>query len=505
MADICLLVEGAYPYVTGGVSSWLHALINNLSNFSFALVHVGARPDTERQVRYTLPANVVEFREVFTGATRHNKQNLFTRKRFAYSANNEDLLRLHEAIALGKPYNAQDLYPLLQRPGFAGLSTSELLYAADSWKHVISLYQTYAYKQPFVDFFWTFRQTYLPLLNIVEAQLPEASVYHAVSTGFCGLLGALAKLRRGRPFLVTEHGLYTREREIEIAQSSWLEQLAEKERAQLRRMNFFQEWWLNMYRFMERISYDTADAVISITEVNQVYQRAHGARPERMHVIPNGINTAQLDGLRLEQGEESEEFRIGFVGRVVSIKDVKTFVRAIKIASETISRLQVYIVGPTDEEADYYAECRHLITMLNLEDVIHITGPADVKQYYRKIDVLVLTSLSEGQPLVVLEANSAGIPVVATEVGACRELLLGITAEDQALGASGLLTPVASPPATAQALTLLWQDRALRVRMGRAGRERVRRFYGQDHLYQTYTSLYTCYIFQKALVSAGSL
>src|SRR5260370_32059207 len=65
VADICLLVEGAYPYVTGGVSSWLHQLVSNLPNLTFAIIHIGARPDPQRKMLYRLPQNVIEFREIF--------------------------------------------------------------------------------------------------------------------------------------------------------------------------------------------------------------------------------------------------------------------------------------------------------------------------------------------------------------------------------------------------------------------------------------------------------
>src|SRR5437763_6873511 len=110
--------------------------------------------------------------------------------------------------------------------------------------------------------------------------------------------------------------------------------------------------------------------------------------------------------------------------------------------------------------------------MLDLASILRFTGSADVKKYYSQIDVLVLTSLSEGQPLVILEASCAGVPVIATDVGACRELLLGISHEDQALGASGIITPVASPQETARALVELWQDPQRRLRMGEAGQQR---------------------------------
>lgn len=492
MAEICLLVEGAYPYVTGGVSNWIHELVRNLPHLTFAIVYVGTRPDATRKVLYRLPPNVVAFHEIFLSDLTRLQKPARNRHR---SASWRQFHALHEAIAIGKAYDIQLFTSLVRSPGFAGLTASDLLYTRESWDMLVELYQLHAPQESFVDFFWTYRFTYLPIFAILEAVLPAARVYHAVSTGFCGLLGALARIRSGRPFMLTEHGIYTREREIEIAQSTWISQLTAGHRRPDQRLSFFQQWWLNIYRFMELVAYQIADSIISITGVNQQYQLKHGADASKALVIPNGINVEQL--IHLARSAPTGSFLVGFVGRIVPIKDVKTFIRAIKIANETIPNLEVYLVGPTEEDAQYFQECSQLVELFNLKAIIHFTGPTDVKPYYGRLDVVVLTSLSEGQPLVILEANCAGLPVIATDVGACRELLTGITAEDQALGTSGLITPVASPGATAAALVQLWRDTDLRQRMGRAGQQRVQRFYRQNDLYDTYSDLYCGHILEK--------
>jgi len=59
IADVCMLVEGTYPYVSGGVSSWIHGLITNLPDFTFSLVHLSSAPVSDRVAQYVLPANVI--------------------------------------------------------------------------------------------------------------------------------------------------------------------------------------------------------------------------------------------------------------------------------------------------------------------------------------------------------------------------------------------------------------------------------------------------------------
>src|SRR6476660_2974357 len=65
LADVCMLVEGTYPYVSGGVSSWIHSLITNLPDFTFSLVHIGALPGAKRTLQYKLPANVIGVHDIF--------------------------------------------------------------------------------------------------------------------------------------------------------------------------------------------------------------------------------------------------------------------------------------------------------------------------------------------------------------------------------------------------------------------------------------------------------
>jgi len=101
-----------------------------------------------------------------------------------------------------------------------------------------------------------------------------------------------------------------------------------------------------------------------------------------------------------------------------------------------------------------------------------------------------LTSLREAQPLALLEAHACALPAVATDVGACREILEGGVPEDRAMGPSGIVTPVADPEGTARALIELGQDARRRERMGEAGLRRVARFYRKADTFAAYRRLY---------------
>ena len=106
----------------------------------------------------------------------------------------------------------------------------------------------------------------------------------------------------------------------------------------------------------------------------------------------------------------------------------------------------------------------------------------------------MLTSISEAQPLVILEANCCGVPCVTTDVGACRELINGRTPDDVLLGPGGLVTPIAQAGETAAAVIKILKDKNLQKSMGCAGKKRVERFYNEKDLNFAYLELYRKYL-----------
>lgn len=68
----------------------------------------------------------------------------------------------------------------------------------------------------------TIRAMLFPLLTLLSSDIPIADAYHAISTGYGGILATLASVRTKKPLLLTEHGIYTREREEEIIRADWI-------------------------------------------------------------------------------------------------------------------------------------------------------------------------------------------------------------------------------------------------------------------------------------------
>ena len=180
----------------------------------------------------------------------------------------------------------------------------------------------------------------------------------------------------------------------------------------------------------------------------------------------------------------------GLIGRVVPIKDVKTFLRAVRSVVSEIPEFEAWIVGPEDEDPGYAQECHSLVSSLGLTGQVHFLGFRNIREIMPQLGVMVLTSISEAQPLVILEAWCAGTPVVSTDVGSCRELIEGVGEQDRALGTAGEVVPIADPQATARVIQRLLQNPERWHAAQRAGEQRVQERYSDELMFARYSRLY---------------
>jgi glycosyltransferase involved in cell wall biosynthesis len=213
-----------------------------------------------------------------------------------------------------------------------------------------------------------------------------------------------------------------------------------------------------------------------------------GAPPDRLTVIPNGIDYDRFSAI--PRDTPSRRPTVALIGRVVPIKDVKTFIRAAALLRDMIPDVRVLLLGPTEEDPIYFRECEEMIAHLGLGETFEFAGRVRLDDFLGHIDAIALTSISEAQPLVLLEAGAAGVPSVATDVGSCRELILGRADENPPLGPGGFVTPLANPMATAKALADLLMDPQLRKRCGEAIRQRTQRYYNKKVVDRLYHDLY---------------
>ncbi len=502
VADVCLVLEGTYPYVQGGVSSWVHQIVTELPDVTFALFFLGSTREQAAKKRYTPPANVISLIEVFlfeplppeelvpAPLDANSRQRLF-------SALSHFYLKAEGEAQLPAFWDVVDTLDALSAAG-KRCTFGNLAHDLEAWDLLTEVCERFAPEESFIDFFWAARFVHLPVWTALRAreQLPRARVYHSVSTGYAGLLGAYAARRFSVPYLITEHGIYTKERIAEISQATWIYDPPSRYFNVGDGIGAFKQFWINLFMFLGQISYDAAQRIVSLFEGNTYLQIEFGAEARRLEVIPNGIDPAKFDAALARRHERlakglGDEIVIGFIGRVVPIKDVKTLIRAARTVVAREPRAVFHIIGPTEEDPDYFAECRQMVQLMGLEQKVLFLGPKNVREILSGLDVCVLTSISEGLPLIILEAFAAGVPCVATDVGACRELIFGRTPEDKGIGRAGLLTKICSPLDTADALLRVTSSATQLIGMGQAGRLRTEQHYRQAEIMGKYHAFYT--------------
>jgi glycosyltransferase involved in cell wall biosynthesis len=489
-ADIGLLLEGTFPYVAGGVSSWVNQMIRGFPDVRFAVVFIGSLEEEYGEQKYELPQNVVHFERHYLYSKRVAPEIKKVDGDPATFAVVEEMHRYFRA-----PHAHAEGRALFQQlaPELAGgrLNEEDFLYSHRSWDFISAQYREFSSDPSFVDYFWTVRTMHAPiwiLANIAKNLIP-CRAYHTVSTGYAGLLGALLKYRTGKPLILSEHGIYTKERRIDLFNAHWIPDNRVIFQRDPTEIAYFRQMWMRFFEGIGKICYDASDSIIALFEGNRKRQIEDGANPALTTNIPNGIDIARYAPLRTQRAARTPPV-MALIGRVVPIKDIMTYIRSMRTVVNRVPEAEAWIIGPEDEDAEYAQECRNLAVGLGLVDKVKFLGFQSLTDVLPQVGVMVLSSISEALPLVLLEGFAAGVPAVATDVGACRQLLYGLDAEDQALGAAGTVVGIADPQALATAVIELLTDQEKWRAASNAGIRRVETYYNQEQMFGRYRDIY---------------
>ncbi len=508
--DVMLLLEGTFPYVSGGVSSWVNQIIRGFPELRFGLCFIGSRRQDYGQPKYALPDNVVHLETHYIHEHLAASEVVRSRGDAAAFARMDELHDKFRSYGRSDAASHAELTALLGEliPMMADggkLDENAFLFSKQAWDHLAEQYRTFCTDPSFVDYFWTVRIMHLPIWTLarVARNLIPARCYHTISTGYAGFLGSLMKMQTGRPLILSEHGIYTKERKIDLFQSEWIRDnrnVFEKDASQI---PYFRDLWIRFFEALGRLCYQASNQIVALYETNRLRQISDGAPAERTRNVPNGIDLPRLSRLRAQRTEAIPPV-LCLLGRVVPIKDVKTFIRAMRTVVNHYPEAEAWIAGPEDEDPAYAEECHAIADGLGLGEKVRFLGFQKIDEILPKVGLVVLSSISEALPLVLLEGFAAGVPGVATDVGSCRQLIHGLSEEDQALGAAGEVVGIAQPQALADAALKLLTDPARWHAAQAAGIARVERYYTQDMMFGAYRALYQQALAQSEAPAAGA-
>ncbi len=460
---ICFVLEGSYPYVRGGVSSWVDTFIRNLPEHEFALWTVSDTEKKRGKYGYELPGNVSQIDEHFLDCAL--RMRMKGPRNIRFSASERQALK--ELITCKRA----DWPALLELVEHKAANPVEFL-MSETLLDIIKEFSLEEHPSVgFLDLFWTIRSMFLPVFYLMQQPIPEATLYHSLSTGYGGLIGALAGVHHNRPFVLSEHGIYTREREEEILLSEWINPA-------------FRPLWIAFFNSISLFCYQSASRVTSLFGEASKIQQEMGCPPEKCDVVANGIQVKKF--LDIPDKKADGWIDIGAIVRMAPIKDIKTLIYAFSNLKHELPNVRLHVLGPIDDE-EYYQECLSLIRLYDVKDIV-FTGVVDTASYMARLDFTTLTSISEGQPYAIIESMAAGRPVVATNVGSCRELIEG--APGDTFGHAGISVPPLHQSELVQAFLALCRSPEQRRAMGMAGRQRAAQYYGLDRTLSSYLDVY---------------
>lgn len=230
---------------------------------------------------------------------------------------------------------------------------------------------------------------------------------------------------------------------------------------------------ISLYNRLDRWLMRRADRVVVVSEAMAHFFRNHRVPRERIRVIRNAINPADYqlgkDGREFRRtcGVEQEEVLIGVIGRLSPEKGQAVFVRAFQEVARVVPAARAVIVG----EGQELERLQSAVKTAGLESRVMFAGyHAEMSEIYSALDLVVIPSLSEGLPNVLLEAMLHRKAVVATRVGGIPEVM-----QD---GYSKFLVQPGDAGVLAEAIIQALRDPALRAELGEAGAKYVREAFG---------------------------
>ena len=297
------------------------------------------------------------------------------------------------------------------------------------------------------------------LIRLIRREQPDIVHTHTAKAGFVGRLAA--KLT-GVPVLVhTFHGHVFH--------------------------SYFGYLRTKFFLWLERLLAKFTDVIITVGEQQRKEIIGYKiAEPDKVISVPLGLDlkpfvnsSSHSDLLQRELSLEPDILLVGIVARLVPIKNHLCFLRAARVVADKMDNVRFLIIGDGELREHLEQKTREL----ELESKIIFMGfQHNLTKIYSGLDVVTLSSFNEGLPVALIEAMAAGKPVVSTDVGGVRDLILD--------GDNGLLVPSNDHRALALAILYLLGKPGRRTIMGQAGRRKAYPLFDKNRLLEDIDRLY---------------
>ncbi|WEU40199.1 MAG: GT4 family glycosyltransferase PelF [Candidatus Odinarchaeum yellowstonii] len=426
MPKVCLITEGTYPLAIGGVSKWTHTLVSKMPDVEFEILSL--TPDRTVKFNYKPPRNVKE-------------------------------IHLHPIWEdFSSQFNEKAVQPCVN----------------DSARKIKQFFQ--AETASFSSNTYLNEGFIKPLERVFNIPIPEADIYHALNAGYAGLIAGLAKQIYNKPVIITEHGSYYKEWILRLSRVDFPDELRHpkilkpEDHTQIKLLKFIGK--------LVEFSFKSADVITPVTGAHIPLELKLGADPRKIKPIPNGVDCERFTSSG--NGEQNDEPVVGTVARLNPIKDVKTLIKAARLVIDEKPNVRFEFIGPK-EDLEYYNESLALVEDLRLENNFHFLPEThSPEKLYSRFQVFALSSISEAQPLALLEAMSSGVPIVATRVGGVPEPVDGC----------GLLVNPGEYESLAKGILFYLRNPEYKREIGFRARNRIMNRYSESLFINEYRRVY---------------
>ena len=307
-------------------------------------------------------------------------------------------------------------------------------------------------------------------LEVLTVDVPKTRLVHSSIASSVGFLAVVAKLRDKTPFILTEHGIYYRERVLDIAG-----------RFPKRQKSF----WIRFERSIAKLNYEYADLIAPVSKFNARWEGYLGADKGKIEVIYNGVDTDRFKPMAVDRLTSGPV--ITTVTRIDRLKGVLDLISAMATVREKVPNAKCLIFGSGSDET-YLQDCLKARHSLGLSDSVEFMGfTTETPRAFNSGDVVALPSVSEGFPYALIEGMACEKASVATDVGGVGE----------ALGDSGILVPPRDSTRLGEALSLLLTDTLHSRKLGLAARDRILSEYTVSKFAEAYRRVYQRWMDQQ--------
>ena len=425
--SVLLILEGTYPFNGGGVSTWAHTLCSRVSNADFKLYSINA--SFEKAPKYDLSDNISEVIQV----------PLWTPDEpYDYISYGEEY---YKTVAKKEWTTSkvvkEKFVPLFKKLlEFIYSDNREIEELDDIFYQLWLYFDDYDYKETIrneqvwmvyrdtvskfiigernpdaslIDLTVGLRWIYRFLIPLAIVDLPKVDVAHLTLSGFPLIPALIANYKYGAKIILTEHGVFIRERLLAINSSEY--------------PFFLKQLLIRFSESVARLVYHKSEMIISVNKFNQKWERWYGADSAKFKTIYNGIDP-ELFKPSQKPDHLKDVPTVVAVARIFELKDILTMIKSCAVVKRSVPGVRFIVYGDDQAVPEYTKTCLELVQELGLQENFSFMGNrSNPHELFAEGDISILTSISEGFPYTVIESMACGVPVVATDVGGVSEAL----------------------------------------------------------------------------------